>query len=181
MWRYMAAATLLAACGEPSSTTSTSTTASAPAATWATVRPPTVTGSTDPVTFSNGKLADGTYWATLSPVSGSGDLVFTVARAYFGADCTTWAAERGMTEGCPNDYAVDDSNTALVAMNEGSTASVAAATGPGTNYSITAETLRGLFDGTSSSPVPGYQWTPFPFLVSVRNGFVLDARQFWVP
>lgn len=148
---------------------------------WETVTPPTVADSTDEVVTTDGTLADGRYWASLSRVSGSDDLVFTVARAWFGDACTIWAAERGMDQGCMNDYAVDDVDTALVAISPDAAVSVAAQMGPGTNYAITVETLDGLVAGTAVSPIAAYQWTGFPFVVTVADGVVTDADQLWVP
>ena len=148
---------------------------------WDTVAAPVVVDSTDEVVVTDGTLADGRYWATLSRVSGTNDLVFTVARAWFGPACEKWAAERGMTEGCANDYAVDDIDTALVAMSPDATVSVSAPMGPGTNYGISPATLHGLVDGSAISPIAAYQWTGFPFVVTVSDGVVIDADQHWVP
>lgn len=150
-------------------------------ASWGKVAPPIVTDSTNAVIVTDGSLADGRYWASISRVSGTGDLVFTVSRAWFGEACAAWATERGMEQGCMNDYAVDDIDTALVAMAPDATVSVAAPMGPGTNYSIDTATLEGLVAGSVVSPVATYQWTGFPFVVTVSDGVVTSADQHWVP
>jgi hypothetical protein len=41
--------------------------------------------------------------------------------------------------------------------------------------------LRKLVDGRTTDGPSGYSWTPFPFLVTVTNGRVTTARQYWVP
>lgn len=173
------------ASGDETTTTAsgatTTTTSLSPMPSWREIDPPTVDGSTDAIVVSNGVLADGRYWGTISRISGTDEAVFTVARAYFGAECEAWAADRGMTEGCPNDYAVDDADTALVALAPGATVSVVFQEGPGTSYAIDADTVRRLVLGTATSPIAMYEWVPFPFLVTVKDGVVVAAHQVWVP
>lgn len=172
---------------EPTTTVSEATTTVAVTTTtiavdtWTKVAPPTVTGSTDAVTVNDGGLADGSYWATIGQVSGSGEVVFTVSRAYFGAACEEWASERHMEEGCMNDYAVDDTDTAIVALAPDATGSVQMPAGPGMGYTVDAHILEALVSGSMTSPIAGYEWVPYPFLVNVQDGYVRDAQQIWVP
>lgn len=172
LWWATAAAVLLAAtaCGDDPSQP-----------TWERTASPTVVDQTDDVVVVDGTLADGTYWSTVARVSGTGDLVFRVVKARFGEFCEAWAAERGRDMGCLNDYEVDTYPDAHVAMAATAMVSVAVADGPGTNLAITASTLEQLLAGTSPDHPAEYDWTAFPFLVQVRDGFVIDAQQFWIP
>lgn len=165
-----AVATALIACG-----------ADEPTATWQRVPAPTVADQTDDVTAAAGTLDNGTYWATVGLVSGTRDVVFQVRKARFGAFCHAWAAEQGRPEGCLNDYDVEPFPTAFVALDDDAAVTVAQPEGPGTNRSITPATLRALLAGDATTAPDDYTWTPFPFLVVVDDGAVLDAQQFWVP
>jgi hypothetical protein len=144
-----------------------------------------VAGETDDVVVVDGTLAAGTYWATPALVSGSRDLVFRVVKARFGTVCETWAAQQGYPEGCPNDYAVDSFTDAHVAVAGDAEVSVAMPAGPGMNLEIDAEVLSQLIVGAEPSTGAGgpadYAWTPFPFVVRVAGGYVVEAHQFWVP
>lgn len=151
-----------------------------PEASWARVDPPVVEAETDDVTVINGKLEDGRYWATVAPVSGSGEIVFRVVKVRFGDACEAWAKERGL-EFCANDYAVEEFPDAYVALDELAEVTVSKADGPGTNYSVNGDTLKGLVRGDIDNATEGYVWTPFPFVATVTNGFVTSAEQYWVP
>jgi len=151
-----------------------------PPATWSKVDPPIVTNETDDVAVNEGILSDGTYWAEIAPISGSGDIAFRVVKARFGATCETWAKENGF-EFCANDYAVEEQPDGYVALDNLASISVAKADGPGTNYSINADVLRGLIRGDIDGAPDGYSWVPFPFVVTVTNGNVTTAEQYWVP
>jgi hypothetical protein len=164
------AATGLAACASQN-----------PQSMWAQVDPPTVADETDDVTVDKGTLADGTYWATIAPVSGSSEVVFRTLKARFGDACYAWAKENGIEDGCLNDYHVEEWPDAHVALDTSAAVTVAQADGPGTSFSINAKTLRRLaFDESVDAP-GNYAWTPFPFLVTVTNGKVTRAQQYWVP
>ena len=153
---------------------------SAPEATWAEVDPPVVTEQTDDVRVAGGQLADGTYWAEIAPVSGTGEIVFRVVKARFGATCEEWAKDNGL-EFCANDYAVESFPDAHVALDELAAVSVARPDGPGTNFSINPDVLKGLIRGDDLGEPEGYSWAAFPFVVVVTNGFVTSAEQLWVP
>lgn len=152
-------------------------------ASWETTNPPIVKTETDDVTVTNGTLADGTYWAEIARISGSGDIAFRVTKARFGDTCETWARDNGL-EFCANDYAVESYPDAYVALDDDAAISVAKPDGPGTNYEIDTTTLKELMADAqpAGDVVPtGYSWTPFPFIVGVADGYAIDADQFWVP
>jgi hypothetical protein len=183
----LASALLLAACGGASGDMADTTlapvpdTTEAPASTWEEIAPPVVEGETDPVVVEDGVLNDGYYWASVSSVSGSGELVFEVTQVRFGTACEEWAATMGGTVECMNDYGVQVDPSGLVSLADDAEVSVATPGGPGTNYTIDAATLAGLVDGTVVSPLPDYVWTPFPFVIVVEGSVVTSAHQFWVP
>lgn len=159
----------------------TSCTDDTPEASWARVDPPTVVDETDDVVVENGMLIDGRYWATASLVSGTSDIVFRVAKARFGEACMAWAAEYGTEGSCMNDYNVESSSDVTVALDALATVTVAQMDGPGTSYAINADALKMLMKGGSEGLPGDYQWSPFPFVVDVIDGKVVDAAQFWVP
>ena len=183
----LATALLLAACGGGSGGGADTTlatvpdTTEAPASTWEEIAPPIVEGETDPVVVEGDVLNDGYYWASVSSVSGTGELVFEVSQVRFGLACEEWAASMGGTVECMNDYGVQTDPSALVALSDDAEVSVAAPGGPGTNYTIDAATLVGLVKGTVVSPVTDYVWTAFPFVIVVEESVVSSAHQFWVP
>ena len=183
----LASVLLLAACGGASGDGADTTlatvpdTTAAPVANWEEIAPPIIEGETDPVVVEGGVLNDGYYWASVSSVSGSGELVFKVTQVRFGTACEEWAATMGGTVECMNDYGVQVDPTALVSLADDAEISVAPPGGPGTNYTIDAPTLIGLVDGTVVSPLPDYVWTSFPFVIVVEGSVVTSAHQFWVP
>lgn len=152
-----------------------------PGATWARVAAPVVVDQTDDVVVVDGKLADGTYWGTAARVSGTDEVVFRVTKARFGAFCEAWAAEQGRVPGCLNDYDVESDPAALAAVADGAAVSVAEPRGPGTNRSINPSTLSDLLAGEDAAAPTDYLFVPFPFIVVVEDGLVVDAQQFWVP
>lgn len=152
-----------------------------PPASWNVVGPPVVTTETDDIVVNDATLADGTYWATIALVSGNDDVVFRVLKARFGDTCMKWAEDNGMTEGCMNDYDVESHPDAYVGLDKLADVTVAKADGPGISYSINAGTLKKLMLGTKTNAPNGYTWVPFPFVVTVINGLVTTAAQYWVP
>lgn len=163
---------VLAACGAGQSTRSEWT---------ETVSPAPVTGETaDPVPVDR-VLPDGRYWATANEVLGDDDIVFTVVKARFGATCEAWATERGLTEGCTNDYAVDDVTSQVVSVDDLDWVTVADPSAPGRSYRIEYDTLVDLVRGAKVDVPAGRTWTPFPFVLEVAVGRVSAIDQYWVP
>ena len=148
---------------------------------WRKVQAPVVTDSTDEVVVSNSRIADGTYWTWVERVLGTESIVFHVARVRMGATCEAWAKENGMQEGCMDDYAVDQNETALVGIFDTARVTVAFQEGPGTSYEITTSVLKKLIAGVATSPISKYHWVPFPFISRIKNNTVVEAQQMWVP
>lgn len=144
---------------------------------WSPAEPPVLETATDTVSGPDDAVADGRYWGTIVTDTFTFDL--DVAR--FGATCEEWAAARGMQEGCPNDYAVEDVDGPQVALADDARVSVAAPSGPGTSWWIDGATLTRIAGGDTVGVPAGYSWTPFPFVVTVENGSVTTAEQLWVP
>jgi hypothetical protein len=148
---------------------------------WRKVQAPVVTDSTDEVVVTNSRLDDGTYWTWVERVLGTESIVFHVARVRMGATCEAWAKENGMQEGCMDDYAVDQNETALVGISDTARVTVAFQEGPGTSYEITTSVLKKLIAGVTTSPISKYHWVPFPFISRIKNNTVVEAQQMWVP
>jgi len=148
---------------------------------WRKVQAPVVTDSTDKVVVTNSRIADGTYWTWVERVLGTESIVFHVARVRMGATCEAWAKENGMQEGCMDDYAVDQNETALVDISETARVTVAFQESPGTSYEINTSVLKKLIAGVATSPIAQYHWVAFPFISRIKNNTVVDAQQMWVP
>ena len=148
---------------------------------WRKVSAPMIKDSTDEVVVTNSRLDDGTYWTWAERLLGTETIVFHVAMARFGATCEAWAKENGMQEGCMDDYAVDQNETALVDISETARVTVAFQESPGTSYEITTSVLKKLIAGVATSPIAQYHWVAFPFISRIKNNTVVDAQQMWVP
>ena len=148
---------------------------------WRKVQAPVVTDSTDEVVVTNSRLDDGTYWTWVERVLGTESIVFHVARVRMGATCEAWAKENGMQEGCMDDYAVDQNQTALVGISDTARVTVAFQESPGTSYEINTSVLKKLIAGVATSPISKYHWVPFPFISRIKNNTVVEAQQMWVP
>jgi len=148
---------------------------------WRKVQAPVVTDSTDEVVVTNSRIADGTYWTWVERVLGTESIVFHVARVRMGATCEAWAKENGMQEGCMDDYAVDQNETALVDISETARVTVAFQESPGTSYEINTSVLKKLIAGVATSPIAQYHWVAFPFISRIKNNTVVEAQQMWVP
>ena len=148
---------------------------------WREVSAPVIKDSTDEVVVTNSRLDDGTYWTWVERVLGTESIVFHVARVRMGATCEAWAKENGMQEGCMDDYAVDQNQTALVGISDTARVTVAFQEGPGTSYEINTSVLKKLIAGMATSPISKYHWVPFPFISLIKNNTVVEAQQMWVP
>ncbi len=127
-------------------------------------------------------LQDGNYWAEIARVQKSGDIIFQLYKARFGATCIAWAKENGLEESCMNDYSVENAfENYFVGFSENARVSVAQQDMPGKSYRITQADLRAAMEGKVESAPQDYEWVPFPFLVHVVNKEVVSAEQFWVP
>ena len=125
-------------------------------------------------------LADGDYWAELVSVdAAAGTLTFDLAQALFADACV----EELGADGCPNDYGVIDEPPLELVSPALSLESASVAAQSQQNYAVTADELIVLMSGTApSADAPDtYAYVPFPFLVTVADGEVVQARQIWVP
>jgi len=147
---------------------------------WKRVPPPQVS-VTDEVRLDGIELEDGTYWASVAPVSGDANIVFRVTRVRFGEACERWATEMLREDACLNDYGVEEYPEAFVAISPYARVSVAMPAAPGENLLVDAATLRHMVSRDVIVLPEGYEWVPFPFVVTVEAGVVAEAHQFWVP
>lgn len=161
------------------STTPTSN-ADTPMATWSRTDPPRIEGSTDEVVTGVPRLADGTYWGVLAASVNSTTTSFTVMRVHFGDACAAYAARtRGVQ--CMSGYTVQRTPSTEVTLPDDATVSVAALDDPEASYTITPSILVQLHAGEKVSSPAGYTWAPFPFVLTMKDGRVMAARQFWIP
>lgn len=149
---------------------------------WSIIQPRLNLGgeTADPVPVDR-VLPDGRYWATAHEVLGSDDIAFRVTKARFGATCGAWARINGMQEGCPNDYAVDETGAQMLHADDVDWVSVASSEGPGTSYRIRYSTLEKFVRNEQVDHPPGYEWAGFPFVLTVEDGIVTGIDQYWVP
>ena len=146
---------------------------------WRIVPPPVVPDQTADIPFDN-VLPDGLYWGEGILTQGSGELVFVLSKARFGAFCQAWAAAQGLGEECLNDYYVEPAAPAVATIADDTPVTVADLTDPAVSYAVDARTVRLLLAGGPADR-SGFEWTPFPFLVTLESGVVTRAEQLWVP
>lgn len=122
-------------------------------------------------------LADGPYWADEAVVEG-GRIVFTLVQVFFGPACE---AELG-AENCMNDYGVLAEPTGQLAADPAELRIVSVVADDQRNFSVPGSELVRLVQGEAPQGGPvDYQYTPFPFLLTISGGRVVEARQIWVP
>jgi hypothetical protein len=122
-------------------------------------------------------LADGQYWAE-DAVADAGRIVFTVVQVFFGPTCE---AELG-AENCMNDYGVVAEPTGEAAVDPTALRIVSVVADDQRNFSVPGAELLRLMQGEAPEGGPvDYEYTPFPFLLTVSGGQVVEARQIWVP
>jgi hypothetical protein len=123
-------------------------------------------------------LADGQYWG--ESVSADGEtLTFVLMQAFFGPTC---AAELGEAA-CVDEPGLIDDPTIDLAVNAADLTSTSVVTGDRRNYAVTGVELATLASGgTPASEAPDtFAYVPYPFLLTVRDGSIVEARQIWVP
>ena len=137
---------------------------------------PAVPDRTRPVV--DGPLPDGDYWATeIIAVDGAG-LAARIARALFDPTCT---AELG-AEACADGYAVIDAPATELAIDPADLVAISVVDDDRRNFAIDGTELLALVSGaapTAGAP-DNYIFTAYPFLVAIRDGRVVEARQIWV-
>lgn len=147
---------------------------------WTKVAPPTIEGSTDAVTTTGAAPENGTYWGIIGGKPLGATATFTLQRIYFGAACEEYAARTKGVQ-CMSSYTVQEKPSAVVSLTADALVSVASPDHPGESWSVSVADLLGLAYGSATSPVDGYWWAPFPFVVTVENGVATRAEQFWIP
>ena len=139
---------------------------------------PDRTEAIDPAVTSGG--ADGQYWAELTDGSAAapGLLTFRLTQAFFAATCFEELGE----DDCPNDYGTLDEPHRVVDVSVADLAIVTVVAENQQNYAVTADELAVLVSAGSSAASPeDYLYVPFPFLLTMRDGKVIEAHQVWVP
>ena len=138
---------------------------------------PDRTTAVDPTALS----PDGAYWGELLPPSTSSrqSLTFHVIQAFFADGCVE---ELGADE-CPNDFGTlsDPSLDVDAALTDLS--SITVVTEDRSNFAVTADELLAISGGAApaeEAPV-GFKFARFPFLLTVRDGKIVEARQIWLP
>ena len=140
---------------------------------------PDRTEAIDPAVTSG--FADGQYWAELIVTlpTAPGVLTFRLTQAFFAAACF---AELGEDD-CPNDYGTLDEPSVVTDVALADLATVTVVAENQQNYAVTADELFALTGGAAASPEApeGYEYVEYPFLLTMRDGKVVEAHQIWVP
>jgi hypothetical protein len=146
---------------------------------------PDRTAAIDPATVNaDGSLSeglhDGDYWAVAVAVgSGRPFILFDLSQALFGETCFV---QLGLEE-CADDYSVirEPHGTFEVLWDELHSVSVVAESQQ--NFAVSGAELAALIGGNApgTGAPADYQYVPFPFLVTVTGGKIVDAHQIWVP
>jgi len=148
---------------------------------WEEVDPPQFPdGHSDPF-VSSGVLADGTYW-----VNYNGGEKFTpsitVVEAYFGTECETQAAAAG--DECLNGVYIPESPSRDIEdlpFHENVYLTVSDVTTQ-KSYWITPDELMTIRASSPSDGAPDdFSFTPFAFLMTVKDGVIEYFQQIWTP
>jgi hypothetical protein len=128
-------------------------------------------------------VASGQYWATVGTVGVGAEryVEFDLAQAFFGDACLAEFPDDA--EACVNDIGVKAEPHGLLPAFE-SKLQIATVVGVDQhNFAINAAELIALVSGEqpAAEAPDGYQFAPFPFVVTVANGTITAARQIWTP
>ena len=113
-------------------------------------------------------VADGEYWAEAIAVgSGRPFILFDLSQAVFRND----------------DFEVIDEPHGTLEVLWDDLDSVTVAADSRQNYAVPGAELASLIGGNSPSvDAPAeYHYVPYPFLLTVRDGQIVEAHQIWVP
>ena len=129
-------------------------------------------------------VADGTYWAqAVGGTAGGADLAieFDLSQAVFGPACT--ATFPSDPDACADDYAVVAEPHGTINAQVLGITHVSISGEDQRNYAIDAIELNRLLlgDAPATSAPDGFAYVEFPFVVDVRDGTVVSARQIWTP
>ena len=125
-------------------------------------------------------VADGDYWAVATAVgSGRPFIMFDLSQAVFSQTCID---ELG-TQACDDDYGVIPEPHGTLTVLWDSLQSVTVVDESQQNYAVPGAELASLVGGNepSAEAPDSYRYVPYPFLVTVRNGTIVDVHQIWVP
>lgn len=163
----LVAGLLFSACAEPEETV----------APYDRVGVPAVPDRTRPVV--DAPLPDGDYWATSITSANDGKtLTVRIAQVLFDPTCT---AELG-AEACADGSALIDTPAKELLVDPADLRIVSVVAADRRNFSITGAELLALVSGAgpSADAPDDYAYEPYPFLVSLRDGGVVEARQIWL-
>jgi len=138
---------------------------------------PDHTEAIDPATIAGdgsltANIADGDYWAEAIAVgSGRPFIMFDVSQARFGDEFGVDGYE----------VIAEPHGTLQVLWDDLQSVTVVSATKQ--NYAVPGAELASLIGGNSpSAGAPAdFAYSTFPFLITVRQGRIVDAHQIWVP
>lgn len=139
---------------------------------------PDRTTAIDPSMAAGG--TDGLYWSDAIGMSNGEPktVTFLVTQAFFAAACI----EELGADDCPNDYGTIDEPSRMIDVPIDDLIDVTVVAENQQNYVVTGEELLALTDGAASPEAPeGYQYVEFPFLLTMRDGKIIEAHQIWVP
>ncbi len=114
------------------------------------------------------RVADGEYWAEATAVgSGRPFVLFDLSQAVFADDAYEMIAEPHGTL----QVLWDDLDSVTVAAENRQ------------NYSVPGAELASLIGGNppSADAPADYRYVPYPFLLTIRHGQIVEAHQIWVP
>ena len=162
-------------------TTSVPTTTVAPLVLYRRVDPPTVAGDQTDDFSTDGPLRDGSYWVLYNGSDGATPFV-TLYVAYFGDACVAAAAEFG--DECLNDVFVrpDPTRDVLDVPFADDVTITVADVRSGDSYLVDGAELVLASTGTPAASAPdGFQYTPFPYVMTVTDGEIVRFEQVWTP
>ena len=123
---------------------------------------------------------DGDYWAEATAVgSGRPFIMFDLSQAVFSQTCID---ELGAAA-CDDEYAVIPEPHGTISVLWDDLQSVTVVDENRQNYAVPGAELASLVGGNepSADAPDGYRYMPYPFLVTVRDGTIVDVHQIWVP
>lgn len=126
-----------------------------------------------------GALPDGVYWAVATGEGDGSHIGFDLSQALFGPTCMAELS----ADDCPNDYGVIDNPHGAVTAVAADLQIVSVVDADQQNYAVDGPELAALAHGSAPAAAApaGFEYVGFPFLLTVSNGTIIEARQIWVP
>lgn len=126
-------------------------------------------------------LADGSYWGALLLPSDAVPpaVTFHVTQAFFAGACYDVLG----VENCPDDFGTVDEPSVEANVLLTDLLAVTVVSDDRANFAVTADELFSLAAGSppAAEAPQGFAFEPFPFLLTVRGGTIVEARQIWLP